>query len=242
MSDTAIIDVRGISREVFVDRAPRTILNNISLSFTECGIYSIMGPSGSGKSSLLRLLNRLDEPSSGEILFHNRPLKEYAPTDLRRRIGYLFQTPYLFPGTVADNLKYADDRIDDSRMSRVLSQVRLKPEIASAPVDNMSGGERQRIALARLLALEPEVILLDEPTSALDPTATASIERLITSIAGDCGLTAILVTHDPEQARRVGGEAILLAEGQVVETGTSEQLVTRPQTEIGQKFVSGTLT
>ncbi len=242
MSDGAIIEVRDITREVIIDGHQRAILKNITLSFNECGIYSIMGPSGSGKSSLLRLMNRLDEPTAGDILFHGQPLKDYEPTALRRRIGYLFQTPYLFDGTVADNLRYADDSVSDDRITEILKQAQLDPGIASAPIDNMSGGERQRIALARLMALGPEVILLDEPTSALDPTATASIEHLITSIAGDCGLTAIMVTHDPQQAKRVGGDAILLAKGEVVETGRSDSLVSQPQTEVGRKFVSGTLT
>lgn len=241
MSDQPVIDIRDISRDVIVDGAPKRILDGISLSFNECGIYSIMGPSGSGKSSLLRLINRLDEPTSGDIFFNGRSITAYAPTDLRRRVGYLFQTPYLFDGSIADNLRYAAD-ISDERVEELLTQVRLDPKMAVAPIDHLSGGERQRVALARLLALEPEVILLDEPTSALDPTATASIERLITNIAGECGLTTILVSHDPDQVRRIGGDAILLAKGKVVEHASAEELVGNPKTDIGRNFVAGTLT
>jgi len=237
-----ILETRNLARQVPSDGHFRTIVDHFSFAFQTGHIYSILGPSGAGKSSLLRLLNRLDEPTSGEVLFDNRDYRSLPPCQLRRQVGYLFQTPFLFPGTVADNLLFAEPELSDDRIDHLLDHVSIDPNIKNRPVDNLSLGEKQRVALARLLATEPRVILLDEPTAALDPTYTEKIESSVKQIATDDGLTVIMVSHHPGQARRMGGEGLLIAAGKLVEHGPVEQLVDHPQTEAGRRYRDRELT
>jgi len=235
-SDDAILETRRISRAVQDGSQTKTVIDHFSFSFKKGNIYTIIGPSGAGKSSLLRLLNRLDEPTEGDILFHNQNIKEHSPCRLRREIGYLFQTPYLFPKTVKDNLLYADSKLPADVIQRLTEQVQVPLSWIDRAVDTLSIGERQRVALARLLATNPEVVLLDEPTSALDPSYTESIENLVRSIVQQTSLTVIMVTHNPEQALRIGGETILLVAGRLVESGPCERVINNPQTEAGHLY------
>ena len=214
----------------------KTIIDNFNFVFEQNRVYNILGPSGAGKSSLLRLLNRLDEPSGGKILFHGKSHCDYSPSEVRRKIGYLFQTPYLFPATVRDNLLYSAPDLTEAEMVELLDGTQLGGDFLNNPIDNLSIGEQQRVALARLLAMKPEVLLLDEPTSALDPANTEGIEQLIRNIAGQRQQTVIIVTHNPGQALRIGGQAILLVKGKLIESGDAEQIVNAPQTEIGSQY------
>lgn len=234
--DAGILETRGLSRAVQDDTRTKAIIDRFSFSFKKGGIYTIIGPSGAGKSSLLRLLNRLDEPTEGDILFHNQSIKEYSPCHLRREIGYLFQTPYLFPKTVRDNLLYANNELPADAIRQLTDQVQIPPAWIDRAVDTLSIGERQRVALARLLATNPELVLLDEPTSALDPSYTESIEGLVKAIVQQTSLTVIMVTHNPEQALRIGGETILLVVGRMVESGPCESVIMDPQTEAGRLY------
>ena len=237
-----ILEARNLARQVPSNGHSRTIVDCFSFAFQAGHIYSILGPSGAGKSSLLRLLNRLDEPTSGEVLFDNQDYRSLPPCQLRRQVGYLFQTPFLFPGTVADNLLFAEPELSDDRIDHLLDHASIDPNIKNRPVDNLSLGEKQRVALARLLATEPRVILLDEPTAALDPTYTEKIESSVKQIATDDGLTVIMVSHHPGQARRMGGEGLLIAAGRLVEHGPVEQLVDHPKTEAGRRYRDKELT
>lgn len=233
---SAILEIKNLVREVPTRNGPKTIVRNISYTFEKGRIYNILGPSGAGKSSFLRLLNRLDEPTRGQVVFMGSSYDQCPACGLRRQIGYLFQTPYLFPGTVRDNLLYAEDKLTEEDIRHLVKQCRIPPDIIDDSVENLSIGEKQRIALARLLAMKPEVILLDEPTSALDPTYTRAIENLIKSIAGETRVTVIMVTHNPEQALRMGGLALLLVAGELVETGTVDEVVNNPRTETGRRY------
>lgn len=236
------LDIRNLSRTIQANGKQKAIVNDVSFSFT-CGtIYSIVGPSGAGKSSLLRLLNRLDEPNAGEVIFNGADYRSYSPNDLRRHIGYLFQSPYMFPGTVAENVRYAAEEIDDNRVAELLEQVGLSADMATSEVDTLSGGEKQRVALARLLATKPSVILLDEPTSSLDPTATRGIEKLVRTIAQDRCLIVIIVTHEPQQALRLEGETLLLVKGRLIEHGPSGQVINDPKTDEGRRYKDRELT
>ncbi len=235
-SDDAILETRSLSRTIQDGSHAKAIIDRFSFSFKKGGIYTIIGPSGAGKSSLLRLLNRLDEPTEGDILFHNQSIKEHFPCRLRREIGYLFQTPYLFPKTVRDNLLYANNELSADIIRQLTKQVQIPLSWIDRAVDTLSIGERQRVALARLLATDPEVVLLDEPTSALDPSYTESIESLVKAIVQQTSLTVIMVTHNPEQALRIGGETILLLAGRLVESGPCERVITDPQTEAGHLY------
>ena len=169
----------------------------------------------------------------GELEFNGRNWHELSPADLRRRVGYLFQSPYLFPGTVFENLKLADDSLTEEQSLEFLSSTGLPSNKLKADVNSLSGGETQRVALARLLACQPQVLMLDEPTSSLDPTATQEIEQLITQVVSQRCLSAIWVTHDPDQALRLGHETLLLVAGRLVEAGESTQVINDPQTELG---------
>jgi putative ABC transport system ATP-binding protein len=182
------------------------IVNDVSLEVFRGELLGIVGASGSGKSSLLRLLNRLDEPTSGTVYLEGVDYRTIAPRELRRRLGMVTQRPYLFPGTVGFNLQFGpqqrDETLSPERIHALLQQVGL-PGFADRDVAKLSGGEQQRVSLARALANEPEMLLLDEPTSALDEDAKLGVEQLIRQLATVTGRTFILVTHDREQARRI---------------------------------------
>lgn len=155
------------------------------------GLTAIVGPSGAGKTTLLRLLNRLDDPDDGVVLFEGRDVRDYDVLELRRRVQSVGQVPVTFPGTVNENI--------GAGAPALLQRVGLDPALATREADRLSVGEAQRMALARSLALNPDVLALDEPTSALDTASKAGIERLIRQLA-DSGLTVVMVTHDPRQA------------------------------------------
>ena len=231
-----LLQCRNLTRNVITTGGPKRIVDDLSFQFSAGLVYSIIGPSGAGKSSLLRLFNRLDDRSSGKILYRNDDIQSLDPCRLRRRLGMLFQTPYLFPGTVRDNLLTADEKLSDAQARHFLEEAETDPGLIDTPVDNLSVGEKQRVALARLLVSGPEVILLDEPTSALDPAHTIAIERMILRTVSDNGLTAIVVTHDPAQALRLGGETLLMVNGQLVESGSADRVINRPQSELGRRY------
>ena len=188
---------------------------------------AIVGPSGSGKTSLLRLLNRLDEPTSGTVFLNGADYRQLVPRDLRRRVGMVTQRPYLFPGTVAQNLRFGPGQrgqeLLDDQVDELLSGVGLLG-YAARNVANLSGGEAQRVSFARTLANAPEVLLLDEPTSALDDDAKAEVEGLMQRIVRERGITCVLVTHDLAQAARLAKRALLLEGGRIVRDGPLEEV------------------
>ena len=234
----AILEIRHLVREVCTDNGNLRVVDDISFAFEPGEIYTILGPSGAGKSSLLRILNRLDEPTSGEVLFHGQDYRLLPPPELRQKVGYLLQVPYMFPGTVADNVRYARADLSDDAVGELLKLASFKVDKRDQTVDNLSVGEQQRVALARLLATEPTVMLLDEPTAALDPTYTELIEKAIRRIVDERGVTAIMVSHHPEQARPMHGEGLLLVGGRLVETGPIGALLDHPSSDLGRKYVS----
>ena len=194
------------------------ILRSIDLVVPANGVTVLAGPSGAGKSTLLRLLNRLDDPVAGEIRWRGRPLTEWAPTDLRRQVAMVFQRPPLFPGTVLDNLRVALADVDLERAGHVLEHVGLAPELLDHEADSLSGGEAQRMCVARALLTDPAVLLADEPTAALDRAARGTVEDLGRMLA-DSGVAVIWVSHDTDQLRRLADHVIVLADGAVRATG-----------------------
>ncbi len=237
MSQTqSLLSLQNLSRQINSNGKDRSIVDQVSFEFERGRIYNILGPSGSGKSSLLRLINRLDEATSGDVLFHGTNITDLDPCQLRRQIGYLFQVPHLFEGTVRDNVRHTCPDITADRVNQLAERIQIEPSILDNPVDNLSEGEKQRVAIARLLATNPEVILLDEPTSALDPARTETIEKLVCKIVSEDGITTLMVTHNPEQAVRMGGETLLLVDGCLVEYGSSSDVVNNPQTEQGRRY------
>ena len=188
----------------------------------------IVGPSGSGKSSLLRLLNRLDEPTTGTVCLDNVDYRQIAPRELRRRVGMVTQRPFLFPGTVADNLRFGPRQrgqdLTETRIEGLLASVGLAG-YGSRGVANLSGGEAQRVSFARTLANSPEIFLLDEPTSALDDDSKHGVEVLVAEIGREHGIPCALVTHVVAQAARLGQRVLMLEAGRIVRNGTVEEVL-----------------
>jgi putative ABC transport system ATP-binding protein len=191
-------------------------------------VLAITGPSGSGKTSLLRLLNRLDEPTTGSVFVDGIDFRTIEARELRRKLGMVTQRPYLFPGTVAENLRFGPAQrgqtLPPEAIEELLAQVGLKG-YAGRDVANLSGGEAQRVSVARTLANSPLVLLLDEPTSALDDAAKLEVESTIQKVVRDQGLTCVMVTHDLAQASRLAGRALLLEGGRIVRAGPVEEVL-----------------
>lgn len=206
----------------------KVLVADASFEVNRGEMLAIVGPSGSGKSSLLRLLNRLDEPTSGTVYLDGVDYREIAPRELRRRVGMVTQRAFLFPGSVAENLGFGPrqrgETLTDSRVEELLGGVGLVG-YGSRDVANLSGGEAQRVSFARTLANSPEVLLLDEPTSALDEESKREVEMIIQQIAGQQGIAGVLVTHDAAQATRLARRALVLEEGRVVRSGTVEEVL-----------------
>jgi putative ABC transport system ATP-binding protein len=220
----AIIRADHLGRVV----AGKTLIADATFEVDSGDILAIAGPSGAGKSSLLRLLNRLDEPTTGTVYVEGVDYKNIPPRALRRKLGMVTQRPFLFPGTVSQNLQYGPaqrgESLDSSALKRLLDEVGL-PGYEERNVANLSGGEAQRVSFARTLANSPSVLLLDEPTSALDEESKRGIESLITEIVHDQHLTCVIVTHDMAQAERLAQRALLLEAGRIVRWGEVNEVL-----------------
>jgi len=210
-------------REVSLRRGGRQVLDSVSAAI-HLGATVIVGPSGSGKSTLLRMLNRLADPDTGSIAYRDRPLAEYDPLRLRREVSLVPQLPALLEGTVESNLRYAAGLAgEELDAGRCLGLAGLDAGFAARDVAELSVGERQRAMLARSLAQEPRVLLLDEPTSALDPAARDAVEATLARLRGELEISLIVVSHDPEQARRLADRAVRLENGCVAACGPLEE-------------------
>ena len=217
--------------ELYLKRGGREVLRGVSARFAGGKVTAIVGPSGAGKTSLLRCLNRLEEPDSGRVLVDGLDARSFQPTELRRRVGMVFQTPVLFEGGVAANLTYGLGDVPEGVLLSALREAGLKDEFLRRDSSALSVGQAQRVCIARCLVRKPEVLLMDEPTSALDKDAAARIESLIGALA-DHGLTIILVTHNLAQARAVADEAVLLVDGTVAATGSPQEIEDAWSTEV----------
>ena len=195
-------------RDVGLDRGGRAVLDSVGAGIPE-GSTAIVGPSGAGKSTLLRLLNRLADPDRGEVSYRGKPLAGYEPLALRREVALVPQLPALLEGTVESNLAYAAGLAGEPlAVAETLARAGLDPDFAGRDVAKLSVGEQQRAMLARALALRPAVLLLDEPTSALDHAARDTIEAALGELRREADLSIVLVSHDPEQARRLGDRVL----------------------------------
>jgi putative ABC transport system ATP-binding protein len=206
----------------------RAIVQDVSIEVGQGDVLGIVGPSGAGKSSFLRLLNRLDEPTSGTFFLEARDYREITPRELRRKVGMVMQTAFLFPGTVAENIRFGPDqrreRLDAERIDELLRQVGLDGFAARA-IDHLSGGEAQRVAFARALANSPTVLLLDEPTSALDDLAKREVETVIRDVVRASHLTCLIVTHDLKSASRLADRILVLEGGKVKRSGPLKEVL-----------------
>jgi putative ABC transport system ATP-binding protein len=191
------------------------VLRDLSLGI-DSGVTAVLGPSGSGKSSLLRLLNRLADPDKGVVRFQGRDVTELDVRELRRRACMVPQLPAPLPGTVADNIRYGPALFGRAiGVERPLELSGLTKLYADREADQLSVGEQQRVMLARALALEPDVLLLDEPTSALDDYTKRGVERTLAELADRGGLSMVLVTHEEGQAERMAGRVVQMRGGRL---------------------------
>lgn len=227
-TNSAVLEARDLSRTLDQPGGPKSLLRNVSFRLDQGQVLAVLGPSGAGKSTLLRMLNRLDEPTDGAVLLQGADTREMDPRSLRRRIGIVMQQAYLFPGAAAANVRYGPAQhgitLQDSQVTDLIQQVGMAG-YEDRDVVTLSGGEAQRISIARALANQPEVLLLDEPTSALDDLSKQEIERLLAALVHERNMTCVWVTHDVAQARRVADLVLKVEAGQVVGFGTSQELL-----------------
>jgi len=228
-------------------------LKNINMKINKNEVTALIGPSGCGKSTFLRTINRMNDliecvKISGEVLFEGKDIyKDYDEIGLRKRVGMVFQRPNPFPMSVYDNIAYGpkihgvknkkllDDIVEKSLKGAALwdeAKDRLKESALG-----MSGGQQQRLCIARTLAVAPEVILMDEPTSALDPISTAKMEELMDELKKS--YTVIIVTHNMQQAGRIADKTAFFLNGEVVEFGKTEDIFYNPRDKRTEDYITG---
>jgi len=202
----ALFELRGVC----ASRRGRAVLRELDLEIHE-GVTALVGPSGAGKSTLLRLLNRLADPDRGTVCFAGTDVRDLDPLELRRQACLVAQLPAPFPGTVAQNVRYGPSLCSrEADVERNLELSGLDGEYAGREAVDLSVGEQQRVMLARALALQPRVLLLDEPTSALDERTRAGVEATLVQLVHEVGVSAVVVTHDRAQARRLARRTLEL--------------------------------
>lgn len=220
MEQTSVFELRQVTR----NEAGREILRNASLTIRSGEFVALLGPSGAGKTTILRLFNALDSPDSGEIRFRGESIDQVPVRDLRQKVGMVFQTPAILEGTVAQNLLVfqrwrTEFALPDEGLRQKLLQVGLTEISLDQDAKSLSGGEKQRLALARTLMNEPEVLLLDEPTSNLDPVMAHQILKQIKMLQEEMGFTVIMVSHNHELAARYADRFVLLMRGEIAADG-----------------------
>ncbi len=237
-----MLDIKNLQKSFDSD----IVLNDINLMVKSGEIVAIMGPSGCGKSTFIRCINRLIEPDCGEIVFQGRKLHEFTEKEMqkeRQNIGFVFQHFNLIKRlNVRQNValgllkKDFDLKEANDRAEKALSAVGLSA-LAEAAVTRLSGGEKQRVGIARALVLEPDLILLDEPTASLDPILVQEVLETLEDIAEKRSDTSlIIVTHQVAFARRAADRVIFMDQGQFIETGTPQEVFENPVSWIGKKY------
>ncbi|MBQ6439787.1 MAG: amino acid ABC transporter ATP-binding protein [Mogibacterium sp.] len=238
-----MIEIKGLCKS-FGDHE---VLKGIDQNVEEGEVLCIVGPSGSGKSTMLRCINRLEEPTGGEIYIDGELVTEKNVDAMRTKMGMVFQSFNLFPHkSVLENLtigpinvKKADKKKSEEKGLALLERVGLAEKANEYP-RNLSGGQQQRVAIARALAMDPEVMLFDEPTSALDPEMVGEVLDVMKSLAKE-GMTMIVVTHEMGFAKEVADKVIFMDGGYIVEQGTPDAVLNHPQMERTKDFLSKVL-
>jgi osmoprotectant transport system ATP-binding protein len=220
-------------------------IDDLSLTITRGEFTVLIGASGSGKSSALKMINRLLEHDSGRILFAGQDIRNFKPEDLRRRMGYAIQSIGLFPhwtveqniATVPDLLQWPRSRTRN-RVTELLETLKLAPELFRDRYPHqLSGGQQQRVGVARALAGDPDMLLMDEPFGALDPVTRDALQQEIARIHDASGKTIVLVTHDIDEALRLADRIVLLDRGRVVQVGTPREILSSPANDFVTDFI-----
>lgn len=236
-----------VIKNLHITKGQNAILKGINLKIKQGETLSIIGPSGGGKSTLLRAMNYMEAPTEGCVLIDEVLLNEKNAPEVRKHIGMVFQHFNLFPHkSVLDNIIYAPIEVlkQDSRKATqkaydLLEQVGLKDKAQAYP-NNLSGGQKQRVAIARALAINPNILLFDEPTSALDPEMVKEVLEVIQKLAHH-GITIIIVTHEMKFAKNISDRILFLSEGILLEDTSSEIFFTQPSTERARIFLNNML-
>lgn len=223
------------------------VLKGIDQYVNEGDVLCIVGPSGSGKSTMLRCINRLEEPTSGEIYIDGELVTDSNIDEMRTKMGMVFQSFNLFPHkSVLENLtigpvnvKKVDEEEAKKKGMQLLKRVGLEEKADEYP-RNLSGGQQQRVAIARALAMDPEVILFDEPTSALDPEMVGEVLDVMKDLAKD-GMTMVVVTHEMGFAKEVADRVIFMDDGRIVEQGAPKDVLENPKEARTKDFLSKVL-
>ena len=220
-------------------------LKNINLTINESEITVFIGPSGSGKTTLLKMINRLEDNTTGEVKINGKNVKEYDIHKMRWDIGYALQQVALFPHmNVEENIaivpelkKWKKEKIN-ARIDELLHMVGLEPEkYRKRKPSELSGGEAQRVGIARALAADPKIILMDEPFSALDPITRASLQEDVKKLQKQINKTIVFVTHDIEEAFLLGDKICIIQDGELIQTGTKQEIISNPKNDFVKKFI-----
>jgi len=203
------------------------LLQHVSFEVRQGEFIGIAGHSGSGKTSLLRIMNLLQSPTEGTVMYKNKDIMQYDPMQLRREVGYVLQKPYLFEGTVRNNLEYSylvwKQKPDGAEIATYLARVNLTSAILEKRSTEMSGGEQQRVALVRSLLAKPEILLLDEVSASLDEENILILEQLIREECKARNITVFFISHNTDQLRRLAEKILYLERGQVIFNGSIEE-------------------
>lgn len=221
-------------------------LKNINLTIKESEITVFIGPSGSGKTTLLKMINRLEDNTTGEVKINGKNVKDYNIHKMRWDIGYALQQVALFPHmTVEENIaivpelkKWKKEKID-ARINELLNMVGLEPKkYRKRNPSELSGGEAQRVGIARALAADPKIILMDEPFSALDPITRANLQEDVKKLQKQIHKTIVFVTHDIEEAFLLGDKICIIQDGELVQAGTKHEIISNPKNDFVKKFIA----
>lgn len=228
--------------QVHYSDGPTKIINGVTGSFSKGRITSIVGPSGAGKTTLFRLCNGLISPIQGNIFINGKDIQTYEPTELRRNVGLALQSATMVSGTVYNNLslprKLNDEQLTKEEATDLLESVNLDKNLLKRNVMDLSGGQRQKVSIARTLVNRPKILLLDEITSSLDRISKQEIEELIIKINKEFNVTIIWITHNLEQATQIGDHTWVMINGELLESGNSSLLL-EPQNKQVRRFVKG---
>ena len=221
-------------------------LKNINLTINESEITVFIGPSGSGKTTLLKMINRLEDNTTGEVKINGKNVKEYNIHKMRWDIGYALQQVALFPHmNVEENIaivpelkKWKKEKIN-ARIDELVHMVGLEPEkYRKRKPSELSGGEAQRVGIARALAADPKIILMDEPFSALDPITRASLQEDVKKLQKQINKTIVFVTHDIEEAFLLGDKICIIQDGELIQSGTKQEIISNPKNDFVKKFIA----
>jgi tungstate transport system ATP-binding protein len=234
----AVAATLGEARDLVYRVGDANLVDGVDLRIPSGTLTVVMGPNGAGKSLLLRLFHGLLKPTCGEVLWGGRSLDD----DLRKRQAMVFQRPVLLRRSVAANIRFVltlRGMPTSERIMEILQEVGLVDQ-AEQPARLLSGGEQQRLSLARALALRPQILFLDEPTASLDPASTASIEAIVAT-AHEQGTKVIFVTHDLGQARRLADDVVFLNRGRLAEHTPAERFFDDPVSQAARDYLAGRL-